>query len=195
MFYPFQTDQKSRIELEFVNSLISIGNRLKGIQTRYEKSKRLICELFLLNLNLPARVWLPLYSDNTAHLVVRIPYTEGCVLNSKDRAPYCIYCEVIEVDSVDTASLPEKNAEEQINQLALIRSIASASAAIVPRIEEPPDAMTSTPIHSEHHQRNDLAPSRSEPVLNGFGFGEDEVVKTLVVLLIYFLDVAFRQNN
>lgn len=100
--------------MEFVNSLIAIGNKLKAIQTRFERSKRLICELYLLDLKLPARVWLPLYSDLSTHLVVRIPYAEGCVLNSKDRAPYCIYCEVIEVDNVETANLPETNIDEQM---------------------------------------------------------------------------------
>ncbi|KAI6214160.1 Phosphatidylinositol 4-kinase beta [Aphelenchoides besseyi] len=51
-----QTNQhKTRPELEFVNMLIGIGDRLKDIQPRHEKSKRLIYELFLMNLNLPAR--------------------------------------------------------------------------------------------------------------------------------------------
>jgi hypothetical protein len=75
-------------------------------QTRAVKSQTLITELYLLDQKLPARVWLPLYSDTSAHLVVRIPYSEGCVLNSKERSPYCFYCEVIEVDNVETAELP-----------------------------------------------------------------------------------------
>jgi len=41
-------------------------------------------ELNMLNLNLPARVWLPLYS-NIPHYVVRIPPQEAAVLNSKDK--------------------------------------------------------------------------------------------------------------
>lgn len=104
-----QADQKTRPELAFVNALISIGNRLKDIPFKEDKSKRLVYELFLLNLNLPARVWLPLYGAN--HLLVRIPYGDGCVLNSKDKAPYCIYCEVIEVDDFEAAELPEKKIE------------------------------------------------------------------------------------
>lgn len=102
-------EQKTRPQLAFVESLIAIGNRLKLIPTKEDKSKRLVYELFLLNLNLPARVWLPLGESN--HVLVRIPYGDGCVLNSKDKAPYCIYCEVIEVDDVQTAVLPEKKVE------------------------------------------------------------------------------------
>ena len=39
----------------------------------------------MLNLNLPARVWLPLHSDEFPHLVVRIPPQAASVLNSKDK--------------------------------------------------------------------------------------------------------------
>uniref|UniRef100_A0A1I7SLJ6 Phosphatidylinositol 4-kinase beta n=1 Tax=Bursaphelenchus xylophilus TaxID=6326 RepID=A0A1I7SLJ6_BURXY len=102
-------DQKTRPEMAFVDSLIAIGNRLKDIPTKEDKSKRLVYELFLLNLNLPARVWLPLYGTN--HFIVRIPYGEGCVLNSKDKAPYCIYCEVIEISNIEDVELPQKKVE------------------------------------------------------------------------------------
>ncbi len=72
-------------EQEFMKSLMSIGNRLMHIAGREGKTSRLIAELALLNLNLPARVWLPLYSGTIKHHVVRIPHTAGCVLNSKDK--------------------------------------------------------------------------------------------------------------
>ncbi|VDM57190.1 unnamed protein product [Angiostrongylus costaricensis] len=39
-------------------------------------------ELLVLNMHLPARVWIPL-SEN--HIVLNIPPTNGCVLNSKDK--------------------------------------------------------------------------------------------------------------
>ena len=45
---------------------------------------RLIAELSMLNLNLPARVWLPI-SDTVNHHVVRIPHTQAVVLNSKEK--------------------------------------------------------------------------------------------------------------
>ena len=38
----------------------------------------------MLNLNLPARVWLPIH-DNLNHHVVRIPHTSAVVLNSKEK--------------------------------------------------------------------------------------------------------------
>ena len=40
-------------------------------------------ELALINMNLPARVWLPLF--NFSHHVVRIPYRSAAVLNSKEK--------------------------------------------------------------------------------------------------------------
>ena len=59
----------------------------------------------MLNLNLPARVWLPIspqdnnYDSNSQqhHHVVRIPPQAATVLNSKDKAPYIIYVECIDV--------------------------------------------------------------------------------------------------
>lgn len=52
--------------------------------------------LNLINKNLPARVWLPLNSD-IPHHVVRITEEKTAVLNSKDKTPYIIYVEVVEV--------------------------------------------------------------------------------------------------
>ena len=45
---------------------------------------RLMAELCIMNLNLPARVWLPL-DDSVNHHVVRIPHTQAVVLNSKEK--------------------------------------------------------------------------------------------------------------
>ena len=96
-------------EQEFISSLFKMGTRLAGIQGREGKTTRLIAELALLNLNLPARVWLPLYPFK--HHVVRIPHTAGCVLNSKDKAPYCIFVEVLEVDDVHLTPVVHKLSE------------------------------------------------------------------------------------
>ncbi len=40
-------------------------------------------ELAIVNMNLPARVWLPLYEF--PHHIVRIPYRSAAVLNSKEK--------------------------------------------------------------------------------------------------------------
>jgi phosphatidylinositol 4-kinase B len=104
-------------QLEFINSLLQIGLRLRDLSTsKEERSKRLIYELFILNFHLPARVWVPLYTDEQAHLVVRIPFNEGCVLNSKEKAPYCIFVEALTIEedgggveqALREAELPEK---------------------------------------------------------------------------------------
>jgi phosphatidylinositol 4-kinase len=43
-------------------------------------------ELALVNMNLPARVWIPICDFR--HLVVRIPYRSAAVLNSKEKVIY-----------------------------------------------------------------------------------------------------------
>lgn len=53
------------------------------------KTRRLVSELMLLNMQLPARVWVPFLDD---HIVLRIPPTNGCVLNSKDKVSIFYFC-------------------------------------------------------------------------------------------------------
>lgn len=95
-------------ELEFVRALISTGKRLGAQPTKEAKTSRLLAELSVLNLNLPARVYLPLCATEMPHHVVRIPPQAAVVLNSKDKAPYIIYVEVLEVDNLDTAPVQMK---------------------------------------------------------------------------------------
>lgn len=56
---------------------------MSALDTKEAKTTRLLGELGTLNLNLPARVWLPLH--DTPHHVVRIPPQAAAVLNSKDK--------------------------------------------------------------------------------------------------------------
>lgn len=49
----------------------------------FNLAQRLMSELAIVNMNLPARVWLPLYEF--PHHVVRIPYRSAAVLNSKEK--------------------------------------------------------------------------------------------------------------
>uniref|UniRef100_A0A915JAQ7 Phosphatidylinositol 4-kinase beta n=1 Tax=Romanomermis culicivorax TaxID=13658 RepID=A0A915JAQ7_ROMCU len=98
-------------ELEFVKSLVVVGNRLKSVSGKDSKTTRLIAELAMLNLNLPARVWLPLVEsgfNGPRHYVVRIPPTAGAVLNSKDKAPYLICLEVLEVEDIHECPIAPK---------------------------------------------------------------------------------------
>ncbi|XP_022919444.1 phosphatidylinositol 4-kinase beta [Onthophagus taurus] len=94
-------------ELKFMEALISIGKVLSSIPTKEAKTTRLVAELTTLNLNLPARVWLPLNSESPHH-IVRIPPQVSAVLNSKDKAPYIVYVEVLEVDDLYTSPVPPK---------------------------------------------------------------------------------------
>lgn len=79
-----------------MKSLIEIGKNLTSLPTKAEKTSILRMRLNLINKNLPARVWLPLNSD-IPHHVVRITEEKTAVLNSKDKTPYIIYVEVVEV--------------------------------------------------------------------------------------------------
>ncbi|XP_032670771.1 phosphatidylinositol 4-kinase beta isoform X1 [Odontomachus brunneus] len=94
-------------ELEFIQALISIGKLLGTIPTKESKTVQLVAELNTLNLNLPARVWLPLHST-IPHHIVRVPPQYAAVLNSKDKAPYIIYVEVLEVEDLYTSPVPTK---------------------------------------------------------------------------------------
>ncbi|CAG0900584.1 unnamed protein product [Darwinula stevensoni] len=93
-------------ELEFVKCLIAIGKRLSAMKSKEAKTERLVGELSNLNLNLPARVWVPL--NFSQHHVVRVPPQAGVVLNSKDKAPYLIYVEALEVENIHTSPLYPK---------------------------------------------------------------------------------------
>ncbi|GAV04312.1 hypothetical protein RvY_14613 [Ramazzottius varieornatus] len=85
-------------EIEFVKALVKIGRNLTR-SPKDGRTVRLAADLGVININLPARVWLPLYCD-TPHHVVRIPPTAAAVLNSKDKAPYLIFVEVLLVEDL-----------------------------------------------------------------------------------------------
>ncbi|XP_063702809.1 phosphatidylinositol 4-kinase beta [Culicoides brevitarsis] len=92
---------------EFMRALIDIGKTLTSLQTKIEKTSRLRVLLNLINKNLPARVWLPLYSE-IPHHIVRITEEKTAVLNSKDKTPYIIYVEVVEVSDIYTSPVIPK---------------------------------------------------------------------------------------
>ncbi|XP_028394734.1 phosphatidylinositol 4-kinase beta-like [Dendronephthya gigantea] len=93
---------------EFVHALVATGEKLRGLATKDLKVSALYAELSLLNLNLPARVFLPIFPIPFKHHVVRIPHTVAAVLNSKDKAPYLIYVEVLESHTPDSSPNPAK---------------------------------------------------------------------------------------
>ncbi|NWI45028.1 PI4KB kinase, partial [Picathartes gymnocephalus] len=99
-------------EREFIKSLMAIGKRLATLPTKEQKTQRLISELSLLNHKLPARAWLP--TAAFPHHVLRVPHSQAVVLNSKDKAPYLIYVEVLECDNFDTANVPARIPENRI---------------------------------------------------------------------------------
>uniref|UniRef100_F7BIS1 Phosphatidylinositol 4-kinase beta n=1 Tax=Ciona intestinalis TaxID=7719 RepID=F7BIS1_CIOIN len=101
-------------EREFIKALMHIGKRLTTEPTKDAKTHRLVAELQLLNLNLPARVWLPFRDSN--HHIVRLPSSAGVVLNSKDKAPYLICVEVLECKEKEKCDPPSKLLESSLRQ-------------------------------------------------------------------------------
>nr|CAB3264848.1 phosphatidylinositol 4-kinase beta-like [Phallusia mammillata] len=99
-------------EREFIKVLMQIGKRLTTQPTKDAKTHRLVAELQLLNLNLPARVWLP-FGDSHHH-IVRLPPSAGVVLNSKDKAPYLICLEVLTCQDKENDEVPTKLLESSL---------------------------------------------------------------------------------
>jgi len=95
-------------EQHFVQALVSISTRLAPLPDKEARTQSLLASLSMLNLNLPARVWLPLYAAETPHYIVRVPPQAASVLNSKDKAPYILYCEVVTVPSLGVSPVPAK---------------------------------------------------------------------------------------
>ncbi|XP_045447060.1 phosphatidylinositol 4-kinase beta [Melitaea cinxia] len=83
-------------QTQFLTALTNIGRRLATVADKERRNGRLRAELATLDLNLPARVWLPLHQK--PHYVLRIPPHAAAVLNSKDKAPYIMYVEVLETE-------------------------------------------------------------------------------------------------
>lgn len=137
-------------ELEFVQALMSIGLRLQAVPTKELKTQKLQAELSMLNLNLPARVWVPIHSKVCSHLVVRVPQQAAVVLNSKDKAPYLIYVEVIEVNDIHTSSVPPKiinalrhtRSEENLPEYFEPQELASVSFSIYPSLDDDAECWT-----------------------------------------------------
>ncbi|XP_019896853.1 phosphatidylinositol 4-kinase beta isoform X2 [Esox lucius] len=106
---------------DFIKSLMGIGKRLATLPTKEQKTQRLISELSLLNHKLPARVWLPTSAFD--HHVVRVPHTQAVVLNSKDKAPYLIYVEVLECEDFETSSVPVRISETRIRSTRSVENL------------------------------------------------------------------------
>uniref|UniRef100_A0A8C7JWH1 Phosphatidylinositol 4-kinase beta n=1 Tax=Oncorhynchus kisutch TaxID=8019 RepID=A0A8C7JWH1_ONCKI len=109
------------LQREFIKSLMGIGKRLATLPTKEQKTSRLISELSLLNHKLPARVWLPTAAFD--HHVVRVPHTQAVVLNSKDKAPYLIYVEVLECEDFETSNVPVRISETRIRSTRSVENL------------------------------------------------------------------------
>lgn len=82
-------------ERSFVTELVLISKRLRAVTTKISRTYRLRAELLTLDRSLSRAVYIPIISLPD-HVVVRIPFRDSSVLNSKDKTPYLMYVEVIE---------------------------------------------------------------------------------------------------
>ncbi|CAG0925143.1 unnamed protein product, partial [Notodromas monacha] len=108
----------------FVETLVSIGKRLGTLGSKDAKTQGLNAELCKLNLNLPAKVWLP-FRRTPPHYIVRIPPQAAVVLNSKDKAPYLVYVECVDVDNVETSLVPPKMSTASSSSASRLRQVRS----------------------------------------------------------------------
>ncbi|KAF6773416.1 hypothetical protein AHF37_08546, partial [Paragonimus kellicotti] len=93
-------------EWDFIDGLMRLARRLVPISPKEQRTAFLQAELANLNLHLPARVWLPV--NKADHIVLRIPPTAAVCLNSKDKAPYLIYVEVLSCEDPWSVPLPSR---------------------------------------------------------------------------------------
>lgn len=78
-------------EIEFIKCLTTLGHDLAKQLTKEAKTTYLYSQLSLINKNLPAKVWIPLYNCN--HHILSIPPRVAAVLNSKDKVNSLFYIE------------------------------------------------------------------------------------------------------
>jgi phosphatidylinositol 4-kinase len=101
------------LRVEFFNSMVGyieqlawIGNYLKAVPAKDRRSE---LKKELLNVNdmfkkTPGK-YFPLYSPSSPyHYILQICVDESIVLNSKDRAPYLLYLEVLEYDHINLSN-------------------------------------------------------------------------------------------
>lgn len=161
-------------EHAFVNVLLDIGERLRRFPTKDMRRTQLFGELSLLNLNLPARVYLPLsiggvddmgaqsgrlaadpppprHASVCSHHVVRIPPQEALTLNSKDRAPFMLQVEVVDCDDFYTSPLPPKLTVAHARRGGHKRSLSEGGSKYASRVMVVADGPVF--VSSERHDR------------------------------------------
>lgn len=101
-----------RPQFHLVKALQAIGQKLSKVMTKEQRTTRLQAELSQINLNLPARIWLP--TSEPTHHIVRIPPAAAVVLNSKDKAPFLLCVEVLDCHDTITSPLPCKQLDNTL---------------------------------------------------------------------------------
>jgi phosphatidylinositol 4-kinase len=99
----------------FVATLGNICNKLLRHSSKELRTAQLYAEISQLNLNLPARVCVPLFGSR--HQVLRVPGSEAVVLNSKSKAPYLLHIEVAECRDTYLSPLPAKQLDVTVQSL------------------------------------------------------------------------------
>eukprot|EP00045_Choanoeca_perplexa_P015235 m.186619 g.186619 ORF g.186619 m.186619 type:complete len:982 (+) comp16923_c0_seq2:141-3086(+) len=118
----------------FIDTLVDIGDNLMMLRSKAQRRVQLQALLGKLNLNLPARVYMPLCGhglgqlSSTNHFVVHIPPQEAVVLNSKDKVPYMIQVEVVQCEDFLESDLPPKFGLGRPKVIRHVRSFSEGQA-------------------------------------------------------------------
>ncbi|KAM9701323.1 phosphatidylinositol 4-kinase beta-like, partial [Menidia menidia] len=65
------------------------------------------------------------------HHLLRVPHSQAVVLNSKDKAPYLIYVEVLECENFETSSVPARIPENRIRSTRSVENLLTAEQRAV----------------------------------------------------------------
>jgi len=149
-------------QISFIESLVDIGRKLVNQPNRESKTTRLVSELNEVNLHLPARVWNPI-GASTNHFIVRITPFAAVVLNSKDKAPYFAYIEVLSTDDKNTDEVPPKMLEasliDEASNINVEREVLSDEEEIYSGVERRDSSASDQDVNSQFDQEN----SKSQP--------------------------------
>uniref|UniRef100_A0A0K2V7K3 Phosphatidylinositol 4-kinase beta n=1 Tax=Lepeophtheirus salmonis TaxID=72036 RepID=A0A0K2V7K3_LEPSM len=181
-------------QIQFIQALTNIGTSLALIPIKEDRTKRLWADLSSINMNLPARVWLPIYSSERPHYVVRIPVQNATVLNSKDKAPYIIYVEVVEVPDLGNSPTPLKiksslrhvRSEERLMELEPPCGDSpgpNSSSSSISNITPPHFSVDSISLHSFKDDFEDVwsADIGEEELLMGYHSGSMDTMSQISV--------------
>ncbi|CAL8068165.1 unnamed protein product [Calicophoron daubneyi] len=128
---------------DFVDGLLRLSRRLMPINSKEQRTAYLQAELANLNLHLPARVWIPV--NKADHIVLRIPPTAAVCLNSKEKAPFLIYLEILYCKDPWSVPLPSRPSGTSVKAISGSSSLAGGAVSLSSLLTCPWNSTSGTP--------------------------------------------------